>query len=137
MSCTPQKAFTENGCFKTGDIALWNDGSYKILGRDSADVIKSGGYKISALEIEEVLRQHSDVKECAAVGIPDKVWGEVVGASLILNKKSSDFDELKTWLKAKLPQYKIPRRFVVQDELPRNTLEKVTKKPLLGLFLNL
>jgi len=118
-------------------LALWNDGSYKILGWSFTDIIKSGDYKISALEIEEVLRQHSDVKECAAVGIPDKVWGEVVGASLILNKKSSDFDELKTWLKAKLPQYKIPRRFVVQDELPRNTLEKVTKKPLLGLFLNL
>lgn len=132
-----QAAFTEDAWFKTGDIAVWNDGSYKILGRDSVDIIKSGGYKISALEIEEVLRQHSDVKECAVVGIPDQEWGEIVGASLIVNNESVDFDELKMWLKTKLPQYKVPRRFIIQNELPRNTLGKVTKKPLLNLFLKL
>ena len=53
-----RETFTQDGWFRTGDIALVNDGYYKILGRDSIDIIKSGGYKISALEIEEVLRQH-------------------------------------------------------------------------------
>jgi len=131
-----EKAFTEDGWFKTGDIAVWNAGNYKILGRDSVDIIKSGGYKISALEIEEILRKHPDIKECAVVGVPNEEWGEIVAASLISDNKLLDFNDLKTWLKDELPTYKIPRFFIIQDELPRNTLGKVTKKSVVKLFLN-
>ncbi|MDX5339102.1 MAG: acyl-CoA synthetase, partial [Cyclobacteriaceae bacterium] len=74
------KSFTEDGWFKTGDIAVIEDGYYRILGRDSVDIIKSGGYKISALEIEEILRKHPTVKDCGVVGIPDEEWGELVVA---------------------------------------------------------
>ena len=79
--------FTADGWFKSGDIAILEDGSYKILGRNSIDIIKSGGYKISALEIEEVLRTHPKIKDCGVVGIPDDEWGELIGASLILESK--------------------------------------------------
>ncbi len=123
-----------DGWFKSGDVAIFNNGMFKILGRDSVDIIKSGGYKISALEIEDVLRRHPKIKECAVVGIPDKEWGEVVAASLISDDKNLDFDAIKQWLKELLPTYKIPRKFIIQAELPRNTLGKVTKKVLKAEF---
>ena len=123
-----------DGWFRSGDVAIFNDGMFKILGRESVDIIKSGGYKISALEIEDVLRRHAEIKECAVVGIPDKEWGEIVGASLIIKNERVDFDEIKKWLKELLPAYKIPRKFIIQDELPRNTLGKVTKKVLKKAF---
>jgi len=119
-----------DGWFRSGDVAIFNDGMFKILGRDSVDIIKSGGYKISALEIEDVLRRHPKIKECAVIGIPDKEWGEIVGASLITTDEVVDFDQVKTWLKELLPAYKIPRKFIIQKELPRNTLGKVRKKVL-------
>ena len=125
-----KETFTEDGWFKTGDIAIFKNGSYKILGRNSVDIIKSGGYKISALEIEEVLRTHPKIKDCGVVGIPNIEWGEVIGASLILKTKDFDLDELKTWLKEKLPSYKIPKKYIIQDDLPRNVMGKVTKNEL-------
>ena len=116
--------FTDDGWFKTGDIALFDGESYRILGRNSVDIIKSGGYKISALEIEEVLRKHPAIKDCGVVGIPDEEWGELVVAALITNNKGVDFDELKDWLKESLPGYKIPRKYLIMDDLPRNVMER-------------
>lgn len=129
-------AFTADGWFKTGDIAVFENGAYRILGRDSVDIIKSGGYKISALEIEEVLRTHPTIKECGVVGIPDEEWGEIIGASLVLKEKAIDFDQLKIWLKDELPSYKVPKRFIIQQDLPRNVMGKVTKMDLKKIFLN-
>tara|TARA_A100001011_G_scaffold277723_1_gene287449 strand:- start:1831 stop:3327 length:1497 start_codon:yes stop_codon:yes gene_type:complete len=128
-------AFTPDGWFKTGDIAVFENGAYRILGRNSVDIIKSGGYKISALEIEEILRTHSDIKECGVVGIPDEEWGEIIGASLVLKVASIDFEKIKTWLKKHLPAYKIPKRFIIQEDLPRNIMGKVTKMDLKKIFL--
>ncbi|MGB5355557.1 MAG: long-chain fatty acid--CoA ligase, partial [Eudoraea sp.] len=122
--------------FKSGDIAILDDGSYKILGRNSIDIIKSGGYKISALEIEEVLRTHPKIKDCGVVGIPDDEWGEIVGASLILASKDLDIEQLKAWLADKLPAYKTPRKYIIQDDLPRNVMGKVTKNDIKQLFIS-
>lgn len=127
--------FTEDGWFKTGDIAIFENDAYRILGRNSVDIIKSGGYKISALEIEEVLRTHPEIKECGVVGIPDEEWGEIIGASLILKGKTIDFKQLNAWLKEKLPSYKTPKRYIVQDDLPRNVMGKVTKNELKKEFI--
>ena len=73
-----------DGWFRTGDIAVVENGSYRILGRSSVDIIKTGGYKVSALEIEEVLREHPSIREVAIVGLPDPEWGERIGAALVL-----------------------------------------------------
>ena len=124
----------QDGWFKSGDIAIFNNGMYKILGRDSVDIIKSGGYKISALEIEDVLRTNPNIKECAVIGLPDSEWGEIVAASLIIYEKKINFNDLKLWLKEFLPSYKIPRKYIIQKELPRNTLGKVTKNALKNAF---
>lgn len=127
--------FTADGWFKSGDIAILDEGSYKILGRNSIDIIKSGGYKISALEIEEVLRTHPKIKDCGVVGIPDDEWGELIGASLILATDDLDIEKLKEWLADKLPGYKTPRKYLVQDDLPRNVMGKVTKNDIKKIFI--
>ncbi len=129
-----EKTFTKDGWFKTGDIAMLVDGAYRILGRNSVDIIKSGGYKISALQIEEVLRAHPAIKECGVVGIPDEEWGEIIGASLILQNEDIDLKALNTWLKTKLPAYQLPRKYIFQEDLPRNVMGKVTKNELKKLF---
>lgn len=129
-----KKAFTEDGWFITGDIGMLNDGLYKILGRDSVDIIKSGGYKISALEIEDVLRKHHLVADCAVVGLPNEEWGEIVAACLVSKNGEIDFEEITRWLKTQLPAYKIPRKYMLSSELPRNVLGKVTKNELKKLW---
>ncbi|MCP9236943.1 AMP-binding protein [Lewinella sp. JB7] len=122
--------FTDDGWFRTGDIAVLDAGAYRILGRNSVDIIKSGGYKISALEIEEVLRTHPEIRECGVVGLPDEEWGEIIGASLVADPGAVDLDQLTTWLRERLPGYKLPRRYIFQDDLPRNVMGKVTKQEL-------
>ncbi len=129
-------AFTADGWFKSGDIAVFDKNSYKILGRNSIDIIKSGGYKISALEIEEILRTHPQIKDCGVVGIPDEEWGEIIGASLILKTDSIDLEDLKNWIRERIPTYKSPKKFIFQKDLPRNVMGKVTKNELKTLFKN-
>lgn len=125
-----EEAFTDDGWLRTGDIAeISDDGYYRILGRDSVDIIKSGGYKISALEIEEVLREHSSIKECGVVGKADEEWGEVVCAYIIANEQL-DAASLKEWLRSKLPAYKIPRDYHFVNDLPRNAMGKLMKMEL-------
>jgi malonyl-CoA/methylmalonyl-CoA synthetase len=128
-----KQAFTEDGWFITGDIAQLNNGLYKILGRDSVDIIKSGGYKVSALEIEEVLRKFPGVYDCAVVGLANEEWGEVVSACIV-TKENLDTAEISEWLKNYLPAYKIPRNYIFQSDLPRNVLGKVTKNEVKKLF---
>ena len=74
-----------NGWFITGDTAVIENGIYRILGRTNIDILKTGGHKVSALEIEEALRQHPAIAECSVVGIADAEWGERVAAAVVLN----------------------------------------------------
>jgi malonyl-CoA/methylmalonyl-CoA synthetase len=127
------KSFTEDGWFKTGDIAVLEDGYYRILGRDSIDIIKSGGYKISALEIEEVLRKYPGVNDCGVVGIPNEEWGELVVAALVSDIEFN-IEELNTWMRERMPAYKTPRKYIFIPDLPRNAMGKVTKNDLKKLF---
>mmetsp|Transcript_1009 Transcript_1009/g.4315 ORF Transcript_1009/g.4315 Transcript_1009/m.4315 type:complete len:379 (-) Transcript_1009:1035-2171(-) len=136
------KEFTSDGWFKTGDVAVYDpspaggDGqaSYKISGRASVDIIKSAGYKISALEIERCMLEHPNILEAAVVGESHETWGEVVTA--VASKRSSEAGphtvfELKEFLEDKLAAYKVPRVFYVVEALPRNAMGKVNKKTLL------
>ncbi len=129
-----QKTFTEDGWFKTGDVAVVEKGYYRILGRDSIDIIKSGGYKISALEIEEILRTHPAISDCSVVGVPNEEWGELVAAAIILNDPNLDLNVLNAWIREKMPAYKTPRQYKIVEELPRNAMGKVTKNDLKKLF---
>ena len=122
---------SHDGWFRTGDIAVIEDGYWKILGRKSVDIIKSGGYKISALEVENALLHHSLIQECAVIGLRDAVWGERVCAVVTLEKEQDlSLQDLRSWSKERLAPYKVPSRLVILDSLPRNAMGKVVK-PLL------
>jgi len=127
--------FTADGWFKTGDTSRFHNGHSFILGRTSVDIIKCGGYKLSALEIERVLLEHASIKEAAIVGIEDETWGErvcLIGAF----HYPLTVDELRHWASDKLASYKIPTKIIaVDNELPKNQMGKVNKKELKRVLL--
>ena len=124
------------GWFRTGDVAIMEDGAYRILGRSSVDIIKTGGFKVSALEVEDVLREHPAISDCAVVGMEDLEWGERVCAALVLAKDGFlTLEELRDWSRERLAPYKMPSRMIPVDELPRNAMGKVVKPDLTKLFL--
>jgi malonyl-CoA/methylmalonyl-CoA synthetase len=124
-----------NGWFRTGDMAVVENGSYRLLGRTSVDIIKTGGFKVSALEIEEVLRTHPAIAECAVVGTPDDEWGERVSTAVELRPGATlALDALQAWSKARLAPYKIPRALKEVEMLPRNAMGKVVKPDVARLF---
>jgi malonyl-CoA/methylmalonyl-CoA synthetase len=131
-------AFVEEGgtrWFRTGDtVAMDGDGYVRILGRTSVDILKSGGYKLSALEIEEALREHAAVAEVAVVGLPDETWGERVVACVVARpgrEGECTEDALRGFVRERLAPYKAPRQVVLMPELPRNAVGKVLKPELL------
>jgi malonyl-CoA/methylmalonyl-CoA synthetase len=129
------EAFVD-GWFRTGDVAVRDPDGYRLLGRASVDILKTGGEKVSALEIEEVYRTHPDVADCAVVGVPDEEWGERVCAAIVLAVGASgDAAALRDWGKQQLAAAKVPREFTFVDDLPRNTLGKVLKPDVKALFL--
>ena len=90
-----------------------------------------GGYKLSALEIERILLEHEDIKECAVVGVSDEKWGEKVCMIAAFNGKSSlSVDQLRSWAKPKMASYKIPSTIIKVTALPRNQMGKINKKQL-------
>ena len=124
----------KEGWFLTGDVALLEKGYFRLLGRDSIDVIKSGGYKIAALEIEDTLLRHPNIKECAVIGKKDDKWGEIVVSAIVIREKELSIEEVQKWCSKRLSGYKIPRIIKIIKELPKNSMGKVTKIKLKKLF---
>ncbi|KAM0227704.1 hypothetical protein ACHAP5_012126 [Fusarium lateritium] len=143
------KEFTRDGWFKTGDIAIrrnvpnsgigksgsWAQGpAYFIQGRRSADIIKTGGEKVSALEVEREILSLVEVDECAVVGLPSEAWGQKVAAVVVLSEKSEDgmnLQQLRSALKPRITAYKIPQDMEIVETLPRNAMGKINKKELI------
>jgi len=135
--CDPEAtaaAFDAAGRFRTGDTGTRDAaGVVRLYGRTSVDIIKSGGYKLSALEIEAALREHPAVAEIAVIGTPDDTFGERVTACVVLRPGATlTLDELKAFARERLAAYKVPRALRVLEALPRNAMGKVQKKQLLG-----
>lgn len=129
------RAFTADGWFRTGDLAVEERGAYRIMGRSSIDILKSGGEKISALEIEDVLRTHQAIADCAVVGLTDPEWGERVCAAVVTRDGGEVTEaELRTFAKSRLAPYKVPKHFLLVADLPRNAMGKVTKHAVRELF---
>jgi malonyl-CoA/methylmalonyl-CoA synthetase len=129
-----QASFVD-GWFRTGDMAVLEDGYYRIMGRLSVDIIKSGGYKLSALEIESTLLTHSAIRECAVVGLPDDTWGEVVAVAIVAHDgEHIELPALKGWASERMSAYKIPKSLLLLEDLPKNAMGKVTKPAIKDLF---
>ncbi|XP_072451860.1 malonate--CoA ligase ACSF3, mitochondrial isoform X1 [Chiloscyllium punctatum] len=130
-----QESFTSDGWFKTGDTVCYRDGVYWILGRSSVDIIKSGGHKISALDVECHLLGHPHISDVAVIGAPDLTWGQKVVAVVQLKEgRSLSQKELKEWARQHLPTYSLPTELILVEEIPRNNMGKVNKKDLLKHF---
>jgi malonyl-CoA/methylmalonyl-CoA synthetase len=119
-------AFTDDGWFRTGDTAVVEEDCFRILGRSSVDILKTGGEKVSALEIEEVLLGHEAVAEAAVVGVDDPEWGQRVVA-VVVSRRPVEPEALKLWVKDRLAPHKVPKEFHFTDALPRNALGKTLK----------
>ncbi|OBB21230.1 acyl-CoA synthetase [Mycolicibacterium setense] len=121
-------AFDSDGWYRTGDVAVIDaDGMHRIVGRESVDLIKSGGYRIGAGEIEAALLGHDGVDEVAVVGMPDDDLGQRIVAFVVGN---TDPEALIDFVAQQLSAHKRPREVRLVDSLPRNAMGKVMKKEL-------
>ncbi|MGB3069262.1 MAG: malonyl-CoA synthase [Ottowia sp.] len=123
--------FTADGFFKTGDVGLQDERGYVTIVGRSKDLIISGGYNVYPAEIEGYLNELPGVAESALVGVPHPDFGEV-GVAVVIAKPGAQLsgDALLAELKARLANFKIPKRCFIEAELPRNTMGKVQKNLL-------
>ena len=127
------EAWTSDGWFRTGDIAATDErGTHRIVGRASTDLIKSGGYRIGAGEIENALLAHESVAEAAVIGEPDDDLGQRIVAYVVSSGAGIDPRALTDFVAGTLSVHKRPREVRVVDSLPRNAMGKVQKGALLG-----
>lgn len=121
--------------FRTGDMATRDpDGAVRIVGRKATDLIKSGGYKIGAGEIENALLDHPAVREAAVTGEPDPDLGERIVAWIVPSstQRPPSVEELAGHVARQLAPHKRPREVRLLDELPRNDMGKIMKRALHG-----
>lgn len=98
------------------------------MGRQSVDIIKSGGYKISALDVERVLLFHPDINECVVIGVTDPTWGECVTAVIVPHEESKlTLKQIRNYCKKDLPTYSCPTKIILVEKLERNAVGKINK----------
>lgn len=122
--------FFPGGWFKTGDIGFMDaDGYFKIVDRKK-DMIKVSGFNVFPNEIENVIAGHPKVLEVAAIGVPDEKSGEVIKAFIVKRDPSLTEDELKTFCRENLTNYKVPKKFAFRTELPKTNVGKILRRAL-------
>lgn len=133
-----QPACDAQGWFHTGDLASCAaDGSYAVAGR-AKDLIISGGENIHPAEIENLLAEHPAILECAAFGVPDGEWGEVVAAAIVVKPgQSVSEQQLLEHLAGRLARFKLPRRWLWLEVLPKTALGKLQRQTLAEWARNL
>lgn len=130
-----REAFTEDGWFKTGDVAeLRDDGNWRMVGR-TKEMFKSGGFNIYPREIEIAIEEHADVAMAAVIGISDPVYFEV-GYAFVqpMPGRAVDTDDLDKWCRQRLANYKVPKTFEILDELPKLPIGKIDKQKLKNML---
>lgn len=126
-----------DGWLVTGDMAYMDDdGNVYMLGR-ADDIINVGGEKVSPIEVENIACQYEFVKECACIGAadPDGVTGQIP-VLFVVTKSGYSEDELHKFIASKAERYKLPQRYVILDELPRNRMQKIDRKALKKIWEN-
>ncbi|MFI1390548.1 long-chain fatty acid--CoA ligase [Streptomyces griseoaurantiacus] len=123
-------AFTEDGWLRTGDVARTDEDGYAYIVDRVKDMFVSGGENVYPAEVEDALLGHPAVRECAVIGVPDAVWGEVGHAVVVLEPGAdtgADGAEILGRLHGRLAKYKIPRTVAFVDALPRTASGKIVK----------
>ena len=125
-----RKSMTDDGYLRTGDVAIiQEDGYIRIVDRKK-DMIIVSGFNVFPNEVEDVISDHPNVLECAAVGIPDEKSGEAVKVYLVASKEGVTAGELKEFCRERLTAYKVPRHFEFRTELPKTNVGKVLRREL-------
>ncbi|WP_415896955.1 AMP-binding protein [Neptuniibacter sp. QD57_21] len=123
-------SFTDDGYFITGDIAtIDEEGYYRIVDR-AKDMIIVSGFNVYPNEVEDVITQHPDVVECAAIGIPDDKTGEIVKVFVVSNNPDLSREDVRDWCKDKLTRYKVPKQVEFAEDLPKSNVGKVLRRLL-------
>jgi len=123
-------SFTDDGYFITGDIAtIDEEGYYRIVDR-AKDMIIVSGFNVYPNEVEDVITQHPDVVECAAVGVPDDKTGELVKVFVVSSNPSLTREDVRAWCKDKLTRYKVPKQVEFAEDLPKSNVGKVLRRML-------
>ena len=130
------KAFDEDGWYHTGDLAIMDEEGYIYVVDRLYNVIKSGGEKILATEVEEVLLSHPAIADAAVVGVPDEKWGERPIAFVVLKPGfEEEPEQLKAFCASRLAKFKVPDKIIFVEELPRAGPDKVARGGLRKLVL--
>ncbi|MCJ2118621.1 AMP-binding protein [Methylobacterium sp. J-001] len=125
-----ERAMTPDGFFRTGDVAVMEpDGQIKIVDR-MKDMILVSGFNVYPNEVEEVLAAHPGVLECAVVGAPSEETGEMVVAHVVMKDPAVSTDALRAHARTQLTGYKVPRRVILHDALPKTNVGKVLRRVL-------
>ena len=125
-----KNSFTDDGFFKTGDIAIINEsGSLKIVDRKK-DMIISSGFNVYPNEIEDYVSQHPDVRECGVIGVNDSNRGESIKLFIVKEEKNLGEIEVIDFCKKGLAVYKIPKKVIFIDEIPKNNVGKILRRKL-------
>jgi long-chain acyl-CoA synthetase len=129
-------AFWGDGWFRSGDVGFLDEDGYLFIVDRLKDMIITGGENVYPREVEEVLYTRQEIEGCAIVGIPDKEWGERVTA-FITPKPGQKIvpEELKAFLKSRLSPFKVPKEYIVVNELPKSDAGKVLKRELKKQYL--
>ena len=129
-------AFWEEGWLRTGDIGLFDPDGYLYIVDRLKDLIITGGENVYPREVEEVLYTRNEVEGCAVVGVPDREWGERVTA-FITPKPGQKVvsEELKAFLKTRLSPFKVPKEYIILNELPKSPTGKILKRELKRKFI--
>jgi long-chain acyl-CoA synthetase len=131
-----QAAFWDNGWFRSGDIGLFDEDGYLYIVDRIKDMIITGGENVYPREVEELLYTRQEVEGCAVLGLPDKEWGERVTAFIVPKPGQRIVpEELKTFLKSRLSPFKVPKEYLVLDELPKSPTGKILKRELKKEYL--
>jgi long-chain acyl-CoA synthetase len=126
-----ETAFWGGEWFRSGDIGIFDDDGYLYIVDRLKDMIITGGENVYSREVEEVLYTRPEIQECAVIGLPDREWGERVTALLLLKPgEHLDKDTLHTYMKSRLPSFKVPKEYRTVNDFPRSPAGKILKREL-------
>lgn len=130
-----REAFWDDGWFRSGDVGVFDQHGYLYIVDRLKDMIITGGENVYPREVEEVLYMRPEVEECAVVGFPDKEWGEKVTAFIVPRPGQNIVPvEIKSFLKNRLSPFKVPKEYIVLEEMPKSPAGKILKRELRKRF---